>query len=152
MTGSPFESGYATAVWQVRDRDLAPVPTPCRNDDTVTLACPVRVGALLDGETLVGLDEEAPAGDEALIVAGIDDGTLQRFPLPDLGDDADPEVGRSWMEVDSHEGRALVSTALRRQDPFPTTLIVDVATGTVTEVPVAGTVRFLRAPIVRPAP
>lgn len=142
-----YENGYAYSSWALRDAALAEVGSPCNNPEDEETEC-VQEGALADASTLVGLASSETGESVSLQVDDLVSGGHRSL---------DVEIGGylgDWdgdMGVDALDGRAVVSFAPRDgSEAFPMVL-VDVASGSTTEVDLSGIVRFLRAPLIRPA-
>lgn len=144
-----YENGFAYATWVVRGPGLSDISTPCGDPDPIAGSECLYGGALLDATHIVGTATSETGDSLSLEVDDLATGEGRVLNVSPGG-----YVGE-WtgqVHVDAYEGRALVSYIPDDgEEAFPTVL-VDVAADSSTEVNATGlVVRFLRAPLVRPA-
>lgn len=139
--------------WSIRDSRLEPVEAPCEDIErrVEETTCPGSEGALTAGSSTDRLalfsDQHSnfATGASAFTVTYLGSGDrapwfVETTPLYDE------------MVVDAWNGRGLLSLLPAHDPAEGPARIVDLGTGKSRELPIRGLVRFLRAPIVRPAP
>lgn len=144
-----YDDGYATNSWSVFDSDLTPIATPCDDVEYDVLApCPLEGGAFLDDDTLIGLEWSPNLESLHLVAVDVSSGLLDR-PGESLTGNIVGWAGTAT--IDAMDGRVVVSFVPRDGSGSIPAVVFDTTTDVLTELSISGEVRFLRAPLVRPA-
>lgn len=143
-----FDNGYSVAQWHLVDESLdTSRAVECETSEDLTDLCELWPGALLEGDTVVGLYQRTFESDPVLARGDLTEGSV---------DELDVEVSKrfgDWFGVRSvvaHDARVLVSHRPDVDSDELPAVLYDLETEEVTELDVDGLVTFLRAPIRRP--
>lgn len=136
---------------QVRDARLREVPAPCQPGYDDPGSCPQYLALVSDPNTgrpwAFGM---SPVYDGDNVSMLVDLGSDARIPTGErrLPPTMQGEAARH-VNIDALSGRGLISIP-PGDAASGSTVLIDLITGELSELPLMGTVRFLRAPLIRP--
>lgn len=137
---------YVGPTYALYDAALTQLESSCDGEPEPEIdTCP-SLATLVGAEEIVGIDWNDDGSQRGLVRRQLFTGAeLAVIALPDLDGYARD------LELDVHEGRGLLSVPTHAE-ARPFTLEVDLASGELTELGLAGRARWLRAPLLRPRP